>query len=130
MARNIFRSTAFSMSAAPPRHERIRQILGKATRGPLKLVGLAVATAVAVEYKNSRDLAEDASGDKKRVLVLPFHRMKIVETKRPGNMILESLSAGDDADDTVVEVRMVTGANYFSSTRHVLTMSCRSTRWN
>lgn len=105
MARNIVRSTAFSTSAAPPRHERIRQILGKAARGPLKLVGLAVTAAVAVEYKNSRERAEDASSDKKRVLVLPFHRMKIVETKRPGNAILESLSAGDDADDTVMEVR-------------------------
>jgi hypothetical protein len=70
----------------------------------LKLVGLAVAAAVAVEYRNSRELAKDAKGDKKQVLVLPFHRMKIVETKRPGNLMLESLSAGDDADDTVMEV--------------------------
>jgi hypothetical protein len=105
MARNIFRSAAFSTAVAPPRHERIRQIVGKAAKGPLKLVGLAVAAAMAVEYKNSRELAEDARGDKKQVLVLPFHRMRIVETKRPGNVMLESLSAGDDADDTVMEVR-------------------------
>lgn len=105
MVRNNVRSAAFSTAAAPPRYGRVRQLVGNAAKGPLKLVGLAVAAAMAVEYQNSRELAADAKGDKKRVLVLPFHRMRLVEARRRGNLMLESLWTGDDADDTIMEVR-------------------------
>ena len=106
MERNNVGSAAFSTAASPPRYGRVRQFVANAAKGPLKLMGLAVAAAMAIEYKNSRELAEDAKGDKKRVLVLPFHRMRLVEARRPGNLMLKSLLAGDDADDTIMEVCM------------------------
>lgn len=78
-------------------------------KGPLTLAGLALAATVAMEYKNARDVAEDQKGDKKRVLVLPFHRIKLVERKKPGfdAALLESLSSNDSsADDAIMEVEV------------------------
>jgi len=100
-------TAAFSTKAGPPRaHGRVRKFLGNALKGPLTLAGLALAAAVAIEYQNAAEVAEDAKGDKKRVLVLPFHRMKLVETKRPSfSATLESLSASDSGDDAIMEVR-------------------------
>ena len=100
-------TAAFSTKAVPPRpHGKIRRFLGSALKGPLTLAGLALAAAFAVEYKNAAEVAEDAKGDKKRVLVLPFYRMKLVETKKPSfSATFESLSASDGADDAVMEVR-------------------------
>ena len=87
MARNHARAAAFSTSAqpplVPPRYRTVRKFLGRAARGPLTVLGLVAVSALAIEYKTRKDVAEDAKGDKKRVLVLPFHRMKLVETKRP-----------------------------------------------
>jgi hypothetical protein len=106
MASNNVRSAAFSTQASPPRYGKVRQFVINAAKGPLKLMGLAVAAAMAIEYKNYRELEEDAEGDKKRVLVLPFHRMRLVEARRRGNLMIESLLAGDDADNAIMEVRM------------------------
>lgn len=100
-------SAAFSTKAGAPRpHGRVRKFLGNAVKGPLTLVGLALAATLAMEFKNASDLAEDAKGDKKRVLVLPFYRIKLVEAKKPSfSTTLESLSASGD-DDTVMEVEV------------------------
>lgn len=98
---------ASSAMAPPPRvHGKVRKLLGSAVKGPLTLAGFALAAVLAVEYKNARDVADDRKGDKKRVLVLPFHRIKLVETKKPSfSATLESLSASDSGDDIVMEVR-------------------------
>ena len=100
-------TAAFSTKAGPPRaHERVRKFIGSALKGPLTLAGFALAATLAIEYQNARELAEDAKGDKKRVLVLPFYRMKLVESKRPSfSATLDSLSVSDSGDEPVMEVR-------------------------
>lgn len=100
-------TAAFSTKAGPPRvHGRVRKFIGSALKGPLTLAGLALVATFAIEYQNAKELAEDAKGDKKRVLVLPFHRMKLVENKRPSfSATLDSLSASDSGDESVMEVR-------------------------
>lgn len=102
-------TAAFSTKAGPPRpHARVRKFLGNALKGPLALAGLALAATLAIEYKNAHDIAQDAKGEKKRVLVLPFYRMKLVETKKPSfSTTLESLSsASDGPDDAIMEVEV------------------------
>jgi hypothetical protein len=50
---------------------------------------------------NDDSLSKDK---KKRVLVLPFHRMKLVETKKPSFTEFASRLA-DENDDRILEVR-------------------------
>jgi hypothetical protein len=125
MASNNVRSAAFSTQASPPRYGKVRQFVTNAAKGPLKLMGLAVAAAMAIEYKNYRELEEDAEGDKKRVLVLPFHRMRLVEARRRGNLMIESLLAGDDADNAIMED--VWQWKMHPTNKHMLTLLCRFT---
>ena len=72
----------------------------------MALAGLVLAASLAIELKNASDVAKDTKGDKKRVLVLPFYRMKLVETRKPSfSTILQSLSDSTD-DDAVMEVEV------------------------
>ncbi len=98
---------AFSTMARPPRvHNRARKLLGNTVKGPLALAGLVLAASLAIELKIARDVANDAKGDKKRVLVLPFYRMKLVETRKPSlGAILESFRDNSD-DDAIMEVEV------------------------
>ena len=80
----------------------------RATTGTLALVGFGAVVALAYEYSQLEEPVLLGGGDdkkeKKQVLVLPFHRMKLVET-RSGNNPLNMIPSNDE--DRILEVRTV-----------------------
>jgi hypothetical protein len=98
---------------------RVLRRFQRATTGTLALVGVGALGYMAWEYQSMQAIrqedeyreataANDESSDKKkkkkRVLVLPFHRMKLVETKKPSLSDFAS-RLSDDNDDRILEVR-------------------------
>lgn len=83
----------------------------RATTRSLALVGVGTLAYIAYDYNSMKVVRQedeyraDAAKDdkkKKRVLVLPFHRMRLVETKKKQFGDLARLS---DDDDRILEVR-------------------------
>lgn len=75
----------------------------------LALSSVVAAGVVYYDYKAARDVAKDSPKQKKKsVLVLPFHRMKLVEQKGKFNLRqqLSSLSSDQDDDGKIIEVEV------------------------
>eukprot|EP00545_Synedropsis_sp_CCMP1620_P004767 CAMPEP_0119006820 /NCGR_PEP_ID=MMETSP1176-20130426/2561_1 /TAXON_ID=265551 /ORGANISM="Synedropsis recta cf, Strain CCMP1620" /LENGTH=800 /DNA_ID=CAMNT_0006958823 /DNA_START=120 /DNA_END=2522 /DNA_ORIENTATION=+ len=121
--------TTTAATAATTSHRRrpfhgILRRFQRATTGSLALVGIGALAVIAYEYRAMKQLRDDndeqqiANGTantdddeskkrkkKKRVLVLPFHRMRLVETKTTQWSTLASRLA-DDADEQILEVEV------------------------
>lgn len=109
-------AAAVARSTTTPGYGILRR-LQRATTGSLALVGIGALAAIAYEYRSMKQVrdeekcltAADGSDNdeakKKRVLVLPFHRMRLVETKKNQFGNLTSRLA-DDGDERILEVEV------------------------
>lgn len=79
----------------------------RAATGSLALVGLGAVATVAYEWNQMKQVEEDGLDEtgemKKRVLVIPFHRMTLVERKK-NSFDGRSLAKLADAEDRMMEV--------------------------
>jgi len=99
---------------------RILRRVSTMGKNTLALVGFGTMVSLALEYKVDRDLGnkdnELASGElvagetKQRVLVIPFHRMKVVEKKKKSldaMKLAKALSSNQQdgsGDEKIIEV--------------------------
>ena len=67
-------------SSRPGFFSRAGKLVGRVTTLSLATVGLGTVAVFAYDYWRMRD-AEEKFSKRKKVLVLPFHRMKLVETR-------------------------------------------------
>lgn len=95
-----------SGSRLPPSAlKRIGNSVGRVVLFPIGLAGLAGIAVGLREARIRREVRKDEESTKKRVLVLPFHRMKLVEAKKSSFVDgLHSISA-EEKDDRIMEVR-------------------------
>lgn len=83
----------------------IRRI-GRATKNSLAVVGFGTSAVAAHQFGLFESLATNEDEEpKRRVLVLPFHRMKIVEQKEGLSLPPISLS-GEDTDNKILKVKI------------------------
>lgn len=79
---------------------------GTVARRSLAIAGGGAAVAFYFEYKVTQEVEQESKGDKKRLLELPFHRMKLVETKKTNNVLSLLSRLDDEEDDSTFEVEV------------------------